>query len=55
MFLHYVNNIEHNIKQNIYTGLEVICYTSMILCIKTVKLKNDAYCEITNFQKDLFF
>ena len=24
MFLHSVNNIEHNIKQNIYTGMEVI-------------------------------
>ena len=24
MFLHQVNNIEHNIKQNIYTGVEVI-------------------------------
>ena len=24
MFLHCVNNIEHNIKQNIYTGMEVI-------------------------------
>ena len=24
MFLHCVNNIEHNIKQNIYAGMEVI-------------------------------
>ena len=24
MFLHHVNNIEHNLKQNIYTGMEVI-------------------------------
>ena len=24
MFLHHVNNIEDNIKQNIYTGMEVI-------------------------------
>ena len=24
MSLHLVNNIEHNIKQNIYTGMEVI-------------------------------
>ena len=24
MFLQHVNNIEHNIKQNIYTGMEAI-------------------------------
>ena len=24
MFLHRVNNIEHNIKQNVYTGMKVI-------------------------------
>ena len=24
MFLHRVNNIEHNIKQNIYTGVKLI-------------------------------
>ena len=24
MSLHHLNNIEHNIKQNIYTGIEVI-------------------------------
>ena len=39
MFLHRVNNVEHNIKQNIYTGMEVICLTSMILYIKTVRMK----------------
>ena len=24
MFLHHVNNIEHNIKQNLYTDMEII-------------------------------
>ena len=24
MFLHHVNNIKHNVKQNIYTGMELI-------------------------------
>ena len=26
MFLHHANNIEHNLKQNIYTGMEVISF-----------------------------
>ena len=26
MFLHRINNIEHNIKQNFYTGMEVISH-----------------------------
>ena len=58
MFLHRVNNTEYDIKQNIYTGMEHggnLFYTSMILYIKTVILKNDASSELTNFQSDLFF
>ena len=53
MFFHYANNADHNIKKDIYAGN--LCYTSIILYIKTVTLKNDASSEITNFQRDLFF
>ena len=55
MFLHCVNYIEHDIKQNIYTDMEVMSYTSMILYIKAVTLNNDASGKITNFHSDLFF
>ena len=56
MFLHRVNYIEHDIKQNIYNGMEGnLFYTSMILYVKTATLKNDASGKITNFQSDLFF
>ena len=65
VFLHRINNTEHNIKQNIYPGMEVICLirpcqyryfdtSSMILYIKRVTLKNDASNKMTNFQRDLF-
>ena len=33
MFLHCVNNIENNIKQNIYTGMEVISLIAPRYCI----------------------
>ena len=55
MFFHRVNDIEHNIKQNVYTGMYNLSYTSMTLYIKTVTLKNDVSSEITKFQKDIFF
>ena len=52
--LQFHDNIEHNIKKNIFTGIEIIpLIPSMILYIKTVTLKNNASCEITNFQRDL--
>ena len=53
--LQFHDNIEHNIKKKIFTGIEIIpLIPSMILLyIKTVTLKNDASCEITNFQRDL--
>ena len=38
MLLYHFNNIEHNTKQNIYTGMEVggnLSYTSLMLYIKT--------------------
>ena len=38
MILHRVN-IEHNVKQNIYAGMDVISHTSMILYIKTARMK----------------
>ena len=31
MFLHRVNNIEHNVKQNIYTGMEVISLSQKLM------------------------
>ena len=33
MFLHRVNNIEHDIKQNIYTDIEVISSIPPLYCI----------------------
>ena len=54
MFFHYVNNIEYNVKKYLHWHGENLSYTSIILYIKTVKLKNDASREITNFQRDLF-
>ena len=53
MFLHRVNNVQHNIKQDIYTGMEVISL-SLILYIKSITLKSDASSEMTNFQRNLF-
>ena len=49
MFLHHVNNIEHNIKKYLYWHASNPSYTSMILYIKTDTLKNDASSETTNF------
>ena len=40
MFLHHVNNIEHNKYQNIYTGKEVIYLYDTVY--KNSYLKNDA-------------
>ena len=40
MFLHHVNNIEHNIKQNIYTGLEVISLIPPCVVYKNSKNEN---------------
>ena len=31
MFLHRVNNVEHNVKQNIYTGMEVISLSQKLM------------------------
>ena len=31
MFLRRVNNIEHNLKQNIYTGMEVISLSQKLM------------------------
>ena len=31
MFLHRVNNIEHNVKQNIYTDMEVISLSQKLM------------------------
>ena len=42
-------------KTNLYWHGGNIFYTSMVLYIKTVALKNDASGEITNFQNDIFF
>ena len=40
LFLHRVNNIEHNIKQNIYTGMAVISHIPpFILYIKPARIK----------------
>ena len=39
MVLHHVNNIEYNLKQNIYIGSNNLTYTSMILNIKTAGMK----------------
>ena len=40
LFLHRVNNIEHNIKQNIYTGMVVISHIPpFILYIKPARIK----------------
>ena len=39
MFLHHFNNIEHNIKQNIYWHGGNLSYTSMVLYIKTARMK----------------
>ena len=55
MFLHRATNIEHHIKQNIYTGIEAISFIPPLYSIEKQLLKNDASSEITNFQKDLFF
>ena len=55
MFLHHVNNIEHNIKEYLCWHRRNPSYTSMILYIKIVTLKNDASNKITNFQSDPFF
>ena len=54
MFLHLVNNIEHNIKQNIYTGMggNLSC-ASMILC-KNIKNENVLINNINN-KKYFFF
>ena len=41
IFLHRVNNIEHNIKQNIYAGMEVIFYLHDT-AYKNIYFKNDA-------------
>ena len=51
MFLHRVNNIEHNRGGN---GGN-LSDTSMILYIKTVTLKNDASSEIIKFQREIIF
>ena len=55
MFLHRATNIEHHIKQNIYTGIEAISFIPPLYSIEKQLLKSDASSEITNFQKDLFF
>ena len=47
MFLHHVNNIEHNIKKYLYWHGSNPSYNSMILYIKTDTLKNDASSETT--------
>ena len=31
MFLRRVNNLEHNLKQNIYTGMEVISLSQKLM------------------------
>ena len=49
MFLHHVNNIEHNIKKYLYWHGSNPSYNSMILYIKTDTLKNDASSETANF------
>ena len=55
MFLHHVNNIEHNTKKYLYWHGSNPSYTSMILYIKTDTLKNDASSEKTNFTSEEFF
>ena len=55
MFLHRASNVEHHIKQNIYTGIEAISLIPPLHSIEKQLLKSDASSEITNFQRDLFF
>ena len=52
MFLHHVNNIGHNIKK---ISIGNLSYSSMILYIKTVTLKNDTFSEITITSKGKYF
>ena len=54
MFLHRVINIENDIKKISIWHEGNLSYTSMILYMKIVTLKNYASGKITNFQSDLF-
>ena len=48
MFLHYANNIEHNIKQNISTGMELISLTPDDTVYKNRKNENTVRNNINN-------
>ena len=48
LFLHRVNNIERNIKQNIYTGMEVISHIPPWYCCKNRKNDNVLINNINN-------
>ena len=50
MFLHRVNNIEHNKKQNTYTGIELISFYICDTVYKNSYLRSDA----PSFQRDPF-
>ena len=54
MFLHGVNNIKHDIKQHIYTGMEVISLIAQRYCIyknsknEDVVINNKKYKKLIN-------
>ena len=49
MFLHHVNNIEHNLKPNIYTGMEVIFFYLHDTVCKNSENKNVLINNISNY------
>ena len=55
MFLHHVNDIGQYKTKYLYWHGVNISYTSIILYIMSIALKNNSSSEIANFQRDLFF
>ena len=55
MFLHHVNNVEHNIKKYLHWQRDNPSYSSMTLYIKTATLKNDTFSEVTISSKGKYF
>ena len=50
MFLHRVYNIEHNLKQKVSTGMEVISFLHPRYCYKNSENENVLINNINNLQ-----